>query len=186
VSAASLIRYVYLAHFSRPAHERRIYRTIRRNRASNIVEIGVQMGRRASRLIRVAARYAGKSDVRYTGIDLFEARGTDQPGLTLKKAHRTLTALGAKVQLIPGDSYSALARSANTLTGTDLVVISADQDLEALSQSWFYMPRMLHQRSRVFVEVADLKRGKPGYWELDLGRVAELAGDATVDVNRAA
>ena len=70
----------------------------------------------------------------------------------LKEAHHRLKRHGVHVHLIPGDPFSALARSANTLTGTDLIVIRGDQATEALRRSWFYVPRMLHEQSVVLQE----------------------------------
>ena len=45
---------------------------------------------------------------------------------------------------------------ANSLTGTDLMLISADQDEATLEAAWFYVPRMLHPGSQVlFEEIED-------------------------------
>jgi hypothetical protein len=44
---------------------------------------------------------------------------------------------------------------ANSLTGTDLLIVSADQQGESLDRAWFYVPRMLHDASVVLVEDAD-------------------------------
>lgn len=103
-------------------------------------------------MIAVAQRYAAGKSVTYTGIDLFEARPVPGSGLTLKAAHQQLKATGAHIKLIPGDPLSALSRMANALQNTDLLVISGDQDVQSLEHSWFYMPRMLHQTSLVFIE----------------------------------
>ncbi len=151
MAAFSLFQYLRLAYFSQPANERGIYGAIRKIRATRLVEIGVGMGVRSKRLVQTAQRYAGDSQVAYCGVDLFEARSSHDPGWTLKRTHRELTAIGAKVQLIPGDATMALMRSANSLAGTDLIVIGADQDFESVERVWFYMPRMLHENSRVFV-----------------------------------
>jgi hypothetical protein len=142
VSAASLLKYAYLASFSQPKAERRLFRAIRRQKIRKIVELGVGSGRRAIRLIEVAQRYAGAEPVHYTGIDLFEARSTGTP-LPLKTAFQLLKPTAARVQLIPGDPRTALARAANSLVGTELVIISADQPADSLARAWFYLPRML-------------------------------------------
>ncbi len=148
----SFMKFAVLSLFSRPAHERVIYRSIRQVRAQSIVELGVQGGQGARRMIEAALRFSPADEIRYTGIDLFEARPADTPGLKLKEAHRTLKQHGVHVHLVPGDPFSALARSANTLTGTDLVVIRADQDPESLERAWLYVPRMLHEGSVVLLE----------------------------------
>jgi hypothetical protein len=178
LSAASLLKYCYLAYLSRPSHERSLYRAIRRQGVHSIVELGIGEGTRTTRLIEVASRYLKDGCVRYTGIDLFEARPGSAPGMTLKRAHRMLSQLGAKVQLVPGDPYSALARTANSLTGTDLIVIGGDQDAESLAQAWFYVPRMLHEGSRVFVAEPSSPGAAPEFRQLDQVTIARLAKQA--------
>ena len=159
--AASTLRYLYLAYVARPAHERQIYRAIRRHRVASIVELGVGTGHRAMRLIEVAARYQqSQVDVHYTGIDQFEAWQGRRPSVSLKAAHRMLRRSGAAGQMIPGDPYSALARSANALVATDLLIISSGQDPASLAAAWFYVPRMLHEHSLVLLE-EPASQGKP-------------------------
>lgn len=143
---------VYLSRLSQPVHERAIYRAIVTRRVSRIVEIGIGDGVRASRMISAALRHQRPNEIRYSGIDLFEARSQSQPGLTLKLAHRRLGETGVQLRLLPGDPYSALARAANALTGTDLIVIGADQDAASLERAWFYLPRMLHKQSLILQE----------------------------------
>jgi hypothetical protein len=70
----------------------------------------------------------------------------------LKLAHQRLKAQGVRVRLAPGDPYSALSRIANELGAIDLVLISADQDSASLARAWFYVPRLLHAETQVFVE----------------------------------
>ncbi len=152
VPAASLLKYLHLAYLSRPREERPLYRAIRRLRPRSIVEIGIGNGLRATRLIDVAMRYNKLHTIRYTGIDLFEARPPEQSGLSLKRAYQLLNSRGAKVQLLPGDPFSVLSRRANALSGTDMLLISNDQDEDSLGQAWFYVPRMLHERSLIFVQ----------------------------------
>jgi hypothetical protein len=150
--AASWVKYALLAHFSRPAADRAVYKILHKTPVKTVVELGVGAGRRAERMMEVILRRAAASEVRYTGIDLYEARGKSTPGMSLKEAFRWSKQLGVKTELIPGDPLSALARAANRLTKTDLVIIAADQDREALAQAWFYVPRMLGEKSIVLLE----------------------------------
>lgn len=149
---ASRLKYLYLAYFSKPACDRVLYRAMARQKVQRILEIGLGDAVRAQRLIGVAHRCCGGEPIRYTAIDLFEARPSGMLGLPLKDAHKLLKATGAQVQLIPGDPASALARSANALQNTDLVLISALHDEAQLAAAWFYLPRMLHAGSAVYVE----------------------------------
>lgn len=153
MSAANLWQYLYLSRFSKPVSDRLLYRVIRQYRPCQLLEIGMGDGQRARRLISVAQRYSPEAEIRYTGIDLFEARPAIlEPALSLKEAHRLLKSTGARTHLVPGDPYSALARTANSLGGTQLVVISATHDTSALERAWFYLPRTLAAGAQVFVE----------------------------------
>lgn len=150
--ALSRLRYLYWAYLSAPASDRVLYRTIRRQMPASIVELGIGDGRRTTRLLDVALRFREGQPVRYAGVDLFEARPATEAGLTLKHAYRLLGARGVQLRLAPGDPYSALARIANSLAGTDLLVIARDQDRESLERAWQFIPRMLHDRSLVFLQ----------------------------------
>ncbi len=150
--AASRLHYLYLAYFSKPHGDRAVYRAIRRHRWHRFLEIGVGHAAQAQRMINVALGQQAKDQVRYVGIDLFEARTVPSSGISLKDAHRTFKALGISAQLVPGDPLGALARAANALRDIDLVIISADQNVESLDRAWFYLPRVLHATSVVFLE----------------------------------
>jgi hypothetical protein len=176
LSECSLLRYLYLAHFSQPAACRRLYRGLRAWKSRTLVELGIGNGLRTRRLLEVAKRYAA-APIRYTGIDLFEARPASQPGLTLKQAYRQLHLPGVRLQLVPGDPWSALDRVANTLQGTDLLLVAADQEPHSLARAWFYVPRMLHDQSRVLVEKHDAA-GAGGYEEIALAVIPALSAAA--------
>jgi hypothetical protein len=185
LSAARLIKYLHLAYLAKPAADRVVYRAVRNTRAGHLVGLGLGCGRLTRNLIQLAAQYTARERVRFTGIDLFEMRPAASPGLSLKQAHSLLTPSGARVRLVPGDPFSALARTANSLLDTDLVVIRADQDPASLQRAWFYLPRMLHEHSVVLVEQPG-REGQDGtYRMLDLDAVRQLA-DAQTSRRRAA
>jgi len=104
-------------------------------------------------MIEAAKAHVPARQISYTGIDLFEARSPcDGPGMTLKMAHRFLQATGARIRLVPGDPFAALAQTANSLGLIDLVVISGNVESASLARAWFYLPRTLHGRSLVLAE----------------------------------
>jgi hypothetical protein len=159
LSVGSLLRSSYLLYFSQPAADRALYKAVQSRPVRSIVELGVRLADRTPRLLEVAAWRNDCLPLRYTGIDLFEGRTGSHRGPSLKQTHAALRLPGARVQLVPGDPLSALARVANSLGGTDLVVISADQDRESLAVAWSWLPRMLTADSLVFLEEPAAKSG---------------------------
>ena len=153
MSAASILRFL---GFSRPDSglDRQLVKAMKVQQVRRIVEIGVHDGERAEQLLEMAKRFHDVESIRYTGIDMFEARGED--ATPLKEVHSRLSATGATIRLVPGDASSALPRCANDLRGTDWVLISPDQEEAAIDRAWHFLPRMLHQKSEVWMET------KPG------------------------
>lgn len=151
------INYLYLAAFSKPVCDRLIYRTIRQNRVASILEIGVGDGSRAINMIRVAKKYCSSGSIRYTGIDGFEADSNSK--VSLKDFHQRLSKLEIKLQLVPGEVAAAVQRIANSHLRTDLLVISAGNNTAALDDVWFFVPRMLHAASVVFLQQQGNEQG---------------------------
>jgi len=146
---------VYLTRFSQPKCDRVLYRFVKKHRISNLIEIGISDLQRSLRMIRLACHASrGESEIRYTGIDLFEARPKDQSAMTLKETHRSFTQSGATVRLIPGDPVAALCRYANHLAGSELLLLSNLVD-QNLGSAWYYLPRMLAPNAVVFLESAE-------------------------------
>jgi hypothetical protein len=116
-----------------------------------IVQIGIGDGRLTESLLEMVQRNSNASRARYAGIDPFEGRVQPAPGLTLKDAHRRFRNDGLDVRLLPGEPAGVLARCANELRGTDLVIVSRDQQ-EGMAQAWHLVVRFLHKDSQVWVE----------------------------------
>ena len=84
------------------------------------------------------ASQVSDDSIHYVGLDRFEARRPeDPPGVTLKEAHSCLRNFG-RIQLVPGNPDSALARLCNHLGWFDLILVSADVDAETVSRCWFF------------------------------------------------
>lgn len=145
------IRALFAAR-SKPTPARPLHRYIAKHSVRRLVEIGIGDGQRARNAIELMLKRCSSDEVRYTGIDLFEDRPAEHAGLALKDAHQLLGRLCEGVRLVPGNPGAALRRCANELRGTDLVLISHDQDLESLRASWHFLPRMLHNQSQVWLE----------------------------------
>jgi len=181
LSAGSLLRRLYLTRFSQPAAERTLYRAICGQRLRSIVELGIDASGRTQRVLEIAAWEKANLPVRYTGIDLFEGRPKDRPGMTLKQAFAQLRLPDVKVQLVPGDPAMALSRVANFLAATDLVLIAADQDRESLDRAWTWLPRMLAPASLIFMEelATGGKSGQTQWRPLALAEIQRLASETS-------
>ncbi|MCA9211527.1 MAG: hypothetical protein KDB27_00550 [Planctomycetales bacterium] len=162
-------KYLYLAHFAKPKSDRAIFRAIKTKQIASIVEIGMRCPEFTSSLLMTAARYATSPKLSYAGIDLFEARPKNQIPFSLKEMHKRLSDDRVKVRLIPGDPVVGLARFANTLTGTELVIVSASEAV--MEEAWFYVPRMLADKAEVFV--ADSDNHAKCLSHADVGALAE-------------
>jgi hypothetical protein len=185
VAAANWFRYTYLAHLSKPKSVRQLYRLVKRQQFCRIVEIGITDLKRSVSLVEVAQRFANGRTVLFTGIDWFEARGPEMSRLSLKEAYRALHGTGAKVRLAPGAPGSSIAAAANAHQNTDLILISshvADSDLDS---AWFYVPRMLHERSEVIRETISVT-GDATYIRLSASEIAERAGQDAAATGRGA
>jgi len=144
--AASYWNALLWMNLSKPSCDCALYRRVLKSKPCRIVELGVGDLTRAVRVIALAQR-SHSDTIHYCGIDLFEAR-SEQP-LMLKEAYRQLAPSGAKVRLVPGDLLPALARTANMLTASDLLIIDArvsPADLESVLQ---FLPRMLSPATAV-------------------------------------
>jgi hypothetical protein len=183
LAGASLIHYGYLAALSRPRCDRMLYRLARRTRTARLVEIGLDNSLRTGRLLQVCQRYAPGGDVSYTLLDQFEARTPPDGGMSLKSAYRLLAKYRVRTRLLPGDPGITLARHANDLLGTDLLLISAVVDPASLDAAWYYVPRMLHPKSVILMEER-IEGGETCWRRLSLSQIA--ARTARPHIRRAA
>jgi hypothetical protein len=167
---------LWLARLSRPAAERVIYRHVLRNPPSRILELGLGLLGRTERLLTASA--SGGTPVHYVGLDRFEGRApADPPGVTLKEAHRRLHRLG-RVQLVPGNVDTSLARLCNHLGVFDLVLIAAENDERHLERCWFFLQRITTATTTVFLE---RRTGANAAWgTLPKARIDELAAQVVL------
>lgn len=160
---------------AQPAEDRPLFRLVLDGKIHHIVELGLSDLPRTVRLLETARRQAPAGIVRYTGIDPFELRDDSQAVLSLKDAHRQLKATGARVQLVPGNPFAALSRVANDLLGTQLLLVAAGAQGEALDRAWFYVPRILAADAKVMIERPDEKTGELVFQPLSQAEITQLA-----------
>ena len=151
MSNLSGLRYFHMCWLAKPVADRVVYKTIKKQQVKSIVEIGLGDGTRCEKMIRAAQTFS-EGEIRYTGIDLFESREDDQASVSLLEMHKRLNKTGAKVKLIPGDAEFSTARVANSLANTDLILLTMNEELESLERFWFFLPRMVHNKSLLLVQ----------------------------------
>ena len=150
MSMMQRIKRLYWLHLSKPRESRALYRTAHKLRAKRIVEFGITDPDRSLRLVKLAVEACSPGQqICYTALDLFDARSEKRSPLTIKQAHRHFASSGAKVQLVPGPLPEGLARRANTLLGSDLIIFAEDVVPANDGRFWFYLPRLLHPESCV-------------------------------------
>ncbi len=186
MSLGNLLHSLWLLYFSKPAADRTLYKALRAKPIRSIVELGVGLPLRTPRLLQLASGKAAAEPIRYTGIDLFDARQSGQPNLSLKQAHAALQLPHVRVQLVPGDPHAALKRVANSLAGTDLLLISAHQDRDSLARAWTWLPRMLTTNSLIFVEEPAAQPAASIWKPLTLAEIQKLATQSSKSIRRAA
>ena len=180
MSMINRLQRLYWVYFSKPKSSRILYRAVRDLRATRIVEFGVADPKRSLQLIKMAVgMHQGTAQVSYTAIDLFDARPRIQSPLSVKQAHRFFASSGAKVQLVPGSMSEGLARTANTLLGTDLVIFAEEAAAVSDSRLWFYLPRLLHSESHVLQAHSVAEDREPTFCKLARAEIEQRVASHT-------
>lgn len=170
MSGVGFLKRIWLTRFSSPAVERPLLRLVLDRRPARILELGLGTLERTERLLGVANSLG---PVHYVGIDRFEARLPGDPaGVTLKEAHRRLHGLG-RIQLVPGNADSSLARLCNQLGNFDLVLVSASTDRQNLTKCWFFLQRVTRPGTVLMQEV--VRDASNSWQEVSHERIADLA-----------
>ena len=167
------LKQLYYCYLSKPASDRAIYRLATELEISSVLEIGISSLERTCRMLEISHRFC-EQPIHYSGIDMFEAGVEGTAKIGLKLAHVELKKTGAKVKLTPGDPYSSLSRTANLLSGIDLLLIGSHVDEESLSRSWFYIPRILKNDACIMLEKQNAN-GEISFDELTVQDVEALA-----------
>ena len=71
-------------------------------------------------------------------------------------------------------------------SGTDLVIVSADQEAHSLARAWKYLPRMSHPETLIYQQEGDLASGNWTYRLLTRLEVERLATTANRTQHRRA
>jgi hypothetical protein len=182
----SFFRRTYLLYFSQPATDRTLLRAIRKRTVRSIVELGIGSLTRTQRILEIAGWRPESEPIRYTGIDLFDARENDRPPLALKQSFADLHTASVRVQLVPGSPGAALKRVANSLTHTDLLLIDASHDADSLATAWSWIPRMLTPQSLVYWQQTSAKDGKLHWRLLSIVEIQQFAASSGKINRRAA
>lgn len=165
------LQYLHLAYFSKPVGDRILYRRIRTTEPCRVVHIGLGSVERTQRLLDLAVHVA-PGPVEFTGIDMFEAADKT----SLKDFHRSMNRDGVRLKLVPGDAFSGLARIANVLSDTNLLLIGGDIEDSDLEAAWFYVPRMLANGAVVLREHEHEEKG-PRWKNIRVEEIFEWADE---------
>lgn len=187
MAVGDLFRYAARAFFSKPtpAPEKQLLRIAKQHVIRRVVEVGVDSVDATAQLLETLVKQAKDEPVKYTALDLFDARPEEAAKTPLVGVYRRFIATGAKVRLTPGELAPSLASEANSLAETDLLLLSREATDEALAHAWFYIPRMCHQGTIVLRRTEGEEGAAEGEWAtVSLSDIAARANSR--DVRRAA
>jgi hypothetical protein len=173
VKKMTTFRYWMLRWFSKPSWDRSLYQVISLEKPKSILEIGIASLERTLNLVQIAQRASPDIELKYCGIDLFDARSAGRQSLKLKDAHCQLQKTKAKVRLMPGEFHDCLPRYANQIGKHDLVIITTMEDALTYAPAWYFVPRMLESSGLVLLR--DLSRKEQPYKIFASEKVARLA-----------
>lgn len=152
MSRLSWTQRLYWRYLSKPVTERPLFLHVLESPVSSILEIGLGDGERFGRVIPLCQKPEGITQIRYAGVDPFESANDGTKHLPLKIAHKRLAELGVKANLVPGDTVAAVARVANVILPSDLIIVDghwgSGNDVDQAIQKW--LPRLCHDRSAIF------------------------------------
>lgn len=151
MSRPSWLQKLYWSFLSKPVEERELVKFLLQQPISSVLEVGVGDGSRMQRIAKLVQLTAGTEQLRYIGIDPFEAATDGRVHLRLKQAHQLATQLGFKASLVPGDHASAIPRVAHKMAACDLVIIDGGLNPQSPAAgtvaSW--MNRLSHPNSTI-------------------------------------
>ena len=173
----SRLKLLYLLYFSKPPADRVLYRAIRRSQPRKIVVLGLGTAGRVLRMIEVARLLVPIRELHLTVIDPFEAQPADRSAISLKQAFQLLRGTGVRVRLVPGEPLEGLMRAANDLGQVDLLVFSAGTVPGEMARAWFFVPRLLHNRTAIYLEKAQ-PDGPGTFQSMPQADIAALASAA--------
>jgi hypothetical protein len=167
MAVGDLFRYAARAFFSKaaPTPEKELLRIAKQHTIRRIVEVGIDSVDSTAQLLEALVKQAKDAPIKYTALDLFDARPDGAPSTPLVGVYRRFIATGAKVRLTPGDLAPSLCAEANSLADTDLLLLSREASDEALAHAWFYVPRMCHPGTLVLRRTDGEATDTTGEWE---------------------
>lgn len=166
MAVGDLFRYAARVLFSKttPTPEKQLLRLAKQHTIRRIVEVGIDSVDSTAQLLDVLVKQAKDAPIKYTALDLFDARPQGAPSTPLVGVYRRFIATGAKVRLTPGDLAPSLCAEANSLADTDLLLLSREASDEALAHAWFYVPRMCHPGTLVLRRTDGEAADAAGEW----------------------
>ena len=161
-----IFKKLWLLRCARSVGHRPLVRSILDTRPKKILELGLGELSRTPNMLSLASQVSD-GPIHYVGLDRFEARlPEDPPGVTLKEAHSCLQNFG-RVQLVPGNPDSTLARLCNHLGWFDLILVSAAIDKVTVSRCWFFLQRLTRSHTVVFQELTEEAWGPVSHQDID-------------------
>jgi len=138
-----------------PSRKDPLMDAVREIHPKRILELGVSVGKNAVCMITEAQSHCNdKRMVQYYGFDVFEQQSVwkeldDAPVTTLEKATELLSATGAEIHLIRGDSKVTLPEFVKTSRPMDLIYIDGGHSAETIASDWENVKILMHPKTVV-------------------------------------
>jgi hypothetical protein len=163
MAVGDFFKYARRVLFPKATPEQQLLKLVKPHKIGRVVELGIDSLDTTAALLAALGKLGNETPVAYTAVDRFDDRPAGEERLSLVATYRRLIATGAKVRLTPGGFATALASEANSLAGTDLLLMSRGLTDEAVGHGWFFVPRMLHPGTIVIQRVAGADADAPDW-----------------------
>jgi len=144
-----------------------LLRIVAERKPKNIIEVGTWAGKRASQMIQRAAGYRPIETINYLGFDLFEEMTENLFREELSKipppmevAERFLTATGAKIKLVKGNSAVTIPKENWDYKKADLIFIDGGHRADTIRLDWENVQQYINQDTRIVFDDYYLSLGQ--------------------------
>jgi len=148
---------------------RQLFKTIRKNKPTHILEIGTWNGNNAVKMLQAAAKSNPGATIHYYGFDLFQDMTEDVYAAeiskrppSLEEVKKILLKTGNEINLFKGDTNITLPEVLPTLPPVDFIFIDGGHSVSTITNDWNNISRYISNKSIVIFDDYWKNRPKEG------------------------